>query len=86
MGLVDIFIALIAVMIFLWVHMNIIKEIHIVSRKTQTNMSMRTIHAHLCDEVEKLIISVADENVKRCSPFHKRTVTGDVLKQVSDGD
>lgn len=54
---------------FLWVHMNIIKEIHIVSRKTQTNMSMRTIHAHLCDEVEKLIISVADENVKRCSPI-----------------
>lgn len=86
MGLVDIFIALIAVMIFLWVHMNIIKEIHIVSRKTQTNMSMRTIHVHPCDEVKKLIISVADENVKRCSPFYKRTATGDVLKQVSDGD
>lgn len=66
--------------------MNIIKEIHIVSRKTQTNLSMRTIHAHLCGEVEKLIISVADENVKRWSPFYKRTAAGDVLKQVSDGD
>lgn len=65
--------------------MNIIKEIHIDNRKTQINMSMRTIHAHHCDEVEKLI-PVADEDVKRCFPFYKRTVTGDVLKQVSDGD
>ena len=48
-------------------------------------MSMRTIHARHCDEVEKLI-PVADEDVKRCFPFYKRTVTGDVLKQVSDGD